>query len=212
MMISLPKKHLSIEKLFKPNALGISEWITRETIDADQVLNWGNNGVSRGGILYKYDKYIWKFGRLNNKPTGKIIKIRLNGINHEKANSQKRPVRADIHAHHKKMGCVACGTSSYLVTDHKNDLYNDPRVLNSKTQIIEDFQCLCNHCNLQKRQVSKKTLELGKRYSATNIPMLSIFGVDFTEGDETYNKNDINAMVGTYWHDPVSFMSYLKSH
>lgn len=81
-----------------------------------------------------------------------------------------------------------------------------------KTQTFDDFQCLCNHCNLQKRQVSKKTVELGKRYSATNIPMLSIFGVDFTQGDETYDKDDINAMVGTYWYDPVAFMTYLKSH
>jgi hypothetical protein len=210
-MISLTKKHLSIEKLFKPNALGISAWITRETIDADEELNWGNNGVSRGGMLYQYDKYIWEFSRLNDKPTGKILKIRLNGINHEKANNKKRPIRADIHRHHKKIGCVACGSSSYLVTDHKNDLYNDPRVLNSKTQTIDDFQCLCNHCNLQKRQISKKTVELGKRYGATKIPMLSIFGIDFIVGNEIYNKNDINAMVGTYWYDPVSFMTYLKS-
>ena len=210
--MSLTKKHQAIENLFKPNAEGISEWITRETIDTDEELNWGNNGVSRGGMLYHYDKYIWEFCRTNDKPSGKILKIRLNGINPEKANSLNRPIRADIHANHKKMSCVACGSSSDLVTDHKNDLYNDPRVLNSKTQTIDDFQCLCNHCNLQKRQVSKKTVELGKRYSAANIPMLSIFGVDFTQGNETYDKDDINAMVGTYWYDPVAFMTYLKSH
>ena len=210
--MSLTKKHQAIENLFKPNAEGISEWITRETIDADEELNWGNNGVTRGGMLYHYDKYIWEFGRANDKPSGKILKIRLNGINPNKADSLNRPIRDDIHAHHKKMCCVACGSSSDLVTDHKNDLYNDPRVLNSKTQTIDDFQCLCNHCNLQKRQVSKKTVELGKRYSAANIPMLSIFGVDFTQGNETYDKDDINAMVGTYWYDPVAFMTYLKSH
>lgn len=50
-----------------------------------------------------------------------------------------------------------CGSKSHLVTDHKNDLYNDIRVLNSKTQTVDDFQCLCNHCNLQKRQISKQT-------------------------------------------------------
>jgi hypothetical protein len=108
------------------------------------------------------------------------------------------------------MGCVVCGSRSDLVTDHKNDLYNDLRVLDRKTQTIEDFQCLCNHCNLQKRQVSKVTKETGKRIGATTIPSLAIFGVDFVEGDENIDESDVNAMVGTYWYDPVEFMKKIK--
>ena len=34
--------------------------------------------------------------------------------------------------------------------------------------------------------------------------------IDFIEGDETFDKNDKNAMVGTYWYDPVRFMNYIK--
>ena len=108
------------------------------------------------------------------------------------------------------MGCVVCGSKSDLVTDHKNDLYNDSRVLNETTQTVDDFQCLCNHCNLQKRQVSKKTKETMTRYPATKIPGLAVFGIDFIEGNATLDLNDPKAMVGTYWYDPVAFMKAIK--
>jgi hypothetical protein len=58
---------------------------------------------------------------------------------------------------------------------------------------------------LQKRQVCKKTKETGKRYKATNIPRLAHMGIDFTIGDETFDVNNINAMIGTYWYDPNAF-------
>lgn len=36
--------------------------------------------------------------------------------------------------------------------------------------------------------------------------MLKIFNRDFVHGDETFDINDINAFVGTYWYDPCYFM------
>ena len=51
--------------------------------------------------------------------------------------------------------------------------------------------------------------ELGKRIGATAIPSLAIFGVDFVEGDETLDETDVNAMMGTYWYDPVVFMKQI---
>ena len=68
---------------------------------------------------------------------------------------------------------------------------------------------LCNSCNLLKRQVAKDTLKNGKRYGATNIPSLAVFKTDFTHGDETFDINDPNAMVGTYWYDPIDFIKTL---
>ena len=152
------------------------------------------------------NRYIWEKFPLK----GKIQKIRTNGFNSNYLYGHERPIRYDIHKYYKSNRCVVCGSQSDLVTDHKNDLYNNPRVLDIKTQTLHDFQCLCNHCNLQKRQIAKKTMETGKRYGATNIAILKVFGIDFIEGDETFDKNDKNAMVGTYWYDPVRFMNYIK--
>ncbi len=134
------------------------------------------------------------------------------------------PIRDDIDEYYKSQYCVICGPLGKeifeetfdddfdLVTAHKNNLYNDPRVLDTKTQIKEDFHCLCNHHNLQKRQITKETIETGKRYGATNIPFLSVFGIDFIEGDETFDKNNVDALVGTFWYDPVKFVKYIKEH
>ncbi len=143
-----------------------------------------------------------------NKDCGPKIKyIFIYGLLDKNNN---RPIRKDIGEYYKKQPCVSCGSKSDLVCDHKNDLYNDPRVLNSKTQTLDDFQSLCNHCNLQKRQIMKNTLKTNKRYGATNIPMLKPFNIDFTDGDETFDKNDIDAMKGTYWYDPIDFMEYIS--
>jgi len=122
-----------------------------------------------------------------------------------------RPIRQEIKKHYQQMPCCVCGSMSELVCDHKNDLYNDPRVLSTETQTLEDFQSLCNHCNLQKRQISKLTRKTGKRHGATNIPTVAIFGVDFISGTENYDPEDINAMKGTYWYDPIEFMENIKS-
>lgn len=123
--------------------------------------------------------------------------------------SSSRPISDHIRKIITKQSCVVCGSNSGIIPDHKNDLYNDPRVLSTKTQKLSDFQPLCNHCNLQKRQVAKVTRETGKRYGATNIAQLSSFGVDFITGDETFDVKDPDAMVGTYWYDPIEFMENL---
>lgn len=208
----LTKKQKAIDNLFKPNKDGISDWISREKIDENNELKWGNNGVMRHNLFHNDNRYIWDTKKKNDNQSGRIIAIRTIGINEEILLGKNRPIRADIHKYHKSQGCVVCGSHSDLITDHKNDLYNDPRVLDIKTQTKEDFQCLCNHCNLQKRQIAKKTMETGKRYGATNIPSLSVFGIDFIEGDETFDKNNVDAMVGTYWYDPVKFMNYIKTN
>ena len=190
-----------VNEIFKPNPEGISEWITREVLESTP-LRLTNNGNTRQGVLYGVKYYKWEFERSKNN---KITKIRTIGIN-ENINNTSRPIRKDIRDYYSKSPCVVCGSMSSLRVDHKNDLYNDPRVLSSKTQTLEDFQSLCNSCNLKKREVSNKTKSSGKRYKASNIPMLKHLGIDFIEGDELFDMNDPNAMVGTYWYDPIKFI------
>lgn len=143
------------------------------------------------------------------KGTTKVYYFKIFGLKdkiEDNNTGNTRNIRKDIKEYYKDKPCVVCGSNSELVCDHKNDLYNNLRVLNLKTQLITDFQSLCIHCNLQKRQISKKTKELNKRYSAKNIPQLSIYNIEFISGDENYDINDPNAMVGTYWYDPIEFV------
>lgn len=203
----ITKKQILIDNIFSPNKDGISEWKTRDEL-ANTRLKLTDNGNCRHGKFYNDNRYIWEKNILG----GTVISIRTIGFDKEVFEGNiKRTIRKDIKDYHYKTGCVVCGCSSSLVIDHKNDLYNDLRVLNIKTQLLSDFQCLCTHCNLQKRQVCKKTKEMGIRYGATNIESLKIFGIDFISGGYTYDKNDINALKGTYWYDPTEFMKFIHN-
>ena len=200
--VKLTKKQQEVDKLFMPNSQGISKWVLKKEIAENKLLNWGNNGAQRHGVFFNDDRYIWE----KYPEKGAIQKIRTNGYDDNHLNKSNRPIRKDIDKYHKEMGCVVCGSKSDLVTDHKNDLYNDERVLHTITQTFEDFQCLCNHCNLQKRQVMKITRKTGKRYSAKNIPQLKYLNVDYTKGNHELNINDKNTLIGTYWYDPIDFI------
>jgi len=204
--VNYSPKQLEVDIVFRPNAEGCSEWVSREIIDANTTLNWGRNGTGRHGVYFGDRRYRWEKQGMRS-----ITALRTVGLSDDVLYGASRPIRSDIHKYHKAMGCVVCGSHSDLVTDHKNDLYNDPRVLDAKTQTVDDFQCLCNHCNLQKRQVSKRTKQMGKRVGATHIPSLAIWGVDFVEGTDAFDVTNVDAMVGTYWYDPVAFMKSLKN-
>jgi 5-methylcytosine-specific restriction endonuclease McrA len=132
----------------------------------------------------------------------------------KRKNIESHPIRVDISNVIKKMSCVSCGSNSDIVCDHKNDLYNDPRVLDTKTQQLDDFQALCNHCNLQKRQVCKRERETGLLYSAKQIPKFAIYDFDFVWEKKKLDLTDKDCKKGTYWYDPVEFSKniyrYLK--
>jgi len=206
-MSKLKPNQRLIDALFQPNLGGKSDWISIEDV-VKIGLRWSKNGNCRHGVFFGDNRYVWE----KAPKTGAIRQLRLNGVHHHTFDSLNRPIRKDIRAYHVSQSCIVCGSKSDLVCDHKNDVYNDPRVLDTKTQTLEDFQCLCNHCNLQKRQIAKETRSSGKRYGATRIPQLAVFGIDFIQGDETFDQDNPNAMIGTYWHDPVAFMTYIKEH
>ena len=41
--------------------------------------------------------------------------------------------------------------------------------------------------------------------------MLKEFGIDFIKGDETLDLSNPDAMIGTYWYDPLEFMKYINT-
>lgn len=145
----------------------------------------------------------YKIDRKNKVlPCKGVIGFIIQGDNDEKKTS--RPIRKDIKQFYLNKPCIKCG-SKKTICDHKNDLYNDPRVLDIKTQTKEDFQPLCNSCNLRKRAVSLKRDKEKKRQPPTLDVLTCNGGIKFTKGDETYDPRDPNALIGTYWYDPIQF-------
>lgn len=124
----------------------------------------------------------------------------------EEINDYTRQIRNDIKKIIKKNKCVHCGNKHEIECDHKNDLMNNPRVLNIDTQTLEDFQPLCQKCNKLKREFSVKMRNSKKRIKATDIDMrLKKNGIDFIFGDETLDINNPDCLIGTYWYDCEKF-------
>lgn len=175
------------------------------TIKKNGTINysWSVDDIEKNNIKEEIDELIQKKKIIIEKGTS-IKYIKLYG--YQENNKYLRPISKKIRDYFDGKSCVVCGSNHNTIIDHKNGLYNDIRVLNINTQEINDFQVLCNHCNLQKRQTIKDMKKTGRRYSALNIPSISIFNVSFTEGDEKYDKNDPNWGNGTYWNDPCNFI------
>lgn len=117
-------------------------------------------------------------------------------------------IRQDIRDEICRRCCANCGTNSNIEVDHKNSLKNDPRVLNTHTQTIDDFQALCRHCNIVKREKEKRAKLQGRRYGARNELR---YGIDFTQGDFTLDINDPNWYIGTYWGDCIAFKQNIQN-
>ena len=138
-----------------------------------------------------------------NKITVGIIGIYVHS---KRTNIKKRPINETIHKQITTgTTCVVCGTSSDIVCDHKNDLYNDDRVLDVARQTLDDFQPLCNHCNLQKRQICKDEEACGIFYSAKQITRYCQYAFEFPWEKKAYDRNLPSCKEGTFWHDPVEF-------
>ena len=76
--------------------------------------------------------------------------------------------------------------------------------MNLQTQTIDDFQALCRHCNIVKREKELRARNQGQRYGAK----ANNYNFDFTQGDFTLDINDPNWYVGTYWGDCIAFKQY----
>lgn len=207
--------------------------IPRNELKKYKKLNWGNNGIGdrwankkfNYSVIYgsKDKPYKTYSDNINDKIPDEILQDYQNNPNNKikngiigifvhskRSNIKNRPIDKNIHQEIIKQSCVVCGSRSDIICDHKNDLYNDERVLDIKTQTIDDFQALCNHCNLQKRIICQKEKENQKLYSAKEIPSLNALGIDFPWEKKIYDKNDINCKKDTFWYDPIEFYRKIK--
>jgi len=192
-------------------------------------LDWGQNGVGNRFANQKFNysvifrnkisrysdndndeipaELLHEFRTNNTSASSGIIGIFVHSIKTRDANF--RPINAQIKKAVVKNACVVCGTTDTFC-DHKNDLYNDMRVLNVNTQTIDDFQALCNHCNLQKRQVCKTEKQTKQIYSGKNIPQLKVWAFEFPWEKKAYDESDIDCKKDTYWYDPIEFMNKIQ--
>jgi hypothetical protein len=221
-MVFYEGKYITKDQLLIILSENYTKIISKQEIE-DNGLGWGDNGVgSRFSplpyfVIYKnkktkkyntdieteIPKVILSNFFETNPPGNGVIGIYM--INVKKKNKVSRSIDPKISEKVKKGNCVSCGTRSDLVCDHKNDFYNDFRLNSLGKQLESDFQCLCNHCNLQKRQICKDEHENKQLYSAKNIDRYKVYPFAFPWELNAYNPNDPFCKVGTYWYDPVEF-------
>jgi hypothetical protein len=211
-----------IEELVKNLSNIFTEIISRDILRKYPKLDWGDNGIGDRWAKKKFnytvvtnekvktysenddeiDSEVLNKYRLENTKMKGIIGI---FVHSKRLNIVKRPIKKEIDRAIKKKCCVSCGSRSEIICDHKNDIYNDENVLNTKTQVESDFQPLCNHCNLQKRQIFKDETKNNKIYSAKNLEKYGAFQFEFPWEKKAFDVNDVNTKTDTYWYDPVEF-------
>ena len=217
---------MSIEELVLALSQDMTEVIPVAEIRKHDALYWGGNGVG--------DRFAGKrFNYTSVKGNGKTTRNSQNEADEIPADALARflaaapakrgqaiigifvhsprtevtlrPIRADIRKAIAKRACAHCGSSAGVVVDHKNDMYNDPRVLCARTQLLEDFQALCTHCNLQKRQVAVRERETERLYSAKRIPMYAALPYEVPWEKYAFDKTDPRCKSEAFWYDPAEF-------
>jgi hypothetical protein len=213
----------NIEDLVIKLTNNFTEIITKGEITNHPQLYWGGNGVGNRWAKKKFNyTVVYSSGKTKNYSENdddiippEILKKNIDTnkgtgiigiyVYSKRGKQLLHPIKPTIRKEIVKQSCVVCGSYSEIVCDHKNDLYNDIRVLNTKTQQLNDFQPLCNHCNLQKRQICKEETETQKIYSAKNIIRYKQYNFDFPWEKKAFDKTDPYCKDDTYWFDPVEF-------
>ena len=198
--------------------------ISREQLKEHSELDWGDNGIGDRWANKKFNytviyhsKKVKTYSENDNDVLDSVIVTDFLAqhslakgivgifVHSKRTNISNRPIRKDIDKEIKKYSCVSCGSNSDIICDHKNDIYNDKEVLHIKTQKLEDFQPLCNHCNLQKRQIFKDETRESKIYSAKNFQKYKMYPFEFPWEKKAFDIHDVNTKKDTYWYDPVEF-------
>lgn len=205
-MTRMSKPKLFIE-LAQPDEQGVSRWVNvAEFVGRYESLQLGNGfGWGRASSNFAQEYII----EVNKKltPGNKIDAIRLNGL---KENSVKltQTIRKDIRDEILKRRCVILGTNKSsdlpVEVDHKDGRKNDPAVMNTSTQDIEDFQPLSKPANDAKRQFCKTCRESNRRFDAKLLG----YPVSVTIGSLEYDESI--KCQGCFWYDPIAFREKLK--
>jgi len=168
---------------------------------ARTLLSWGRKSSSLAKqYILEVDKSITS--------GNKIDRIRLNGFNTSNDKNISQTIRADIKREISKQRCIILGTNRScdhkIEVDHKDGRKIDERIMNTKTQVLDDFQPLSKPANDAKRQFCKECKETNLRYDAKLLG----YTVSFIKGDINYTQE--LGCIGCYWYDPIAFRQELK--
>ena len=133
-------------------------------------------------------------------PGNGVDRIRLNGYKKEENRNGSQTIRADIKNYYKSKKCVILGTSNPEV-DYKNGFKNNPRVMTTATQKLEDFQPLSKAANDVKRQFCKECEATRKRYDVRLLGY-PISWYENHDGSDT-------GCEGCFWYNPIEFRKHL---
>ena len=143
----------------------------------------------------------------SNKPGKPTISIKLNGYKKEQDN-KVQTIRKDIKDKLSKEPCLVLGVNrscDYKIEiDHKDGRKENKRVMNPKTQRLEDFQPLSKPANDAKRQHCKKCKETGIRFDAKILG----YPVSVVEGTLKYDEK--LGCKGCFWYDIKAFREVLE--
>lgn len=194
-------------KLANPDENGFSRWVYTSEFCGEfsslELLNGLSWGRKSSNLAKKYilitDKTITK--------SNKIDRIKLNGFNNNEESKHTQYIRKDIREVISKLPCVILGThircDHKVEVDHKDGRKNNPRVMNTSTQTLDDFQPLSKPANDAKRQICKKCKETNLRFDAKKLG----YNISFIYGDIHYNE-DLKCR-GCFWYDPLEFRKKL---
>jgi len=192
------------EELANIDENGCSRWVfTSEFIGKYQSLRLLNgSGWARNDGNFGKKYLIEKDCSLT--PGNKIDAIRTVGFNNAPKITQS--IRQDIRKHYANKPSALSGVyeKGRMEVDHKNGRKDDPRVMNTKTQTLDDFMPLTKSENDMKRQKCKECKRNNTRFKATTLG----YPIDYWCGNEKRDNNP-DGCVGCFLYDPIEFRKHL---
>ena len=191
-----------------PDENGVSRWVDTSEFKWKyselELLNWLSWGRRSSWLAKKYNIEVDK----NQTPWVKIDRIRLNWFNISNSKHISQAIRSDIKKEIWSKRCVVLWTNRSCdhktEVDHKDGRKNNPEVMNTKTQKLEDFQPLSKPANDAKRQFCKECANTWLRYDAKQL----WYTVSVVEWELKYDEK--LWCKGCFWYDPIAFRQKLK--
>lgn len=191
-------------ELAQPNKNGVSRWVAKTEFVgpfADLMFKNGADWCRKESTIAK--KFVVRFDKSITPGTG-VDRIKLDGYRDQSEIVGDQGIKSSIKKHYREKDCVVLGTSG-PECDHKNGRKNDPRVMNTQTQTLDDFQPLSKAANDAKRQFCKECRATNKRYDAKKLG----YSISYYAGGEEHDGS-VNGCVGCFWYDPIEFRKHLK--